>query len=250
MYPVAVLAGGLGTRMARRTGPRLPKALLEVAGRPFIDVKLAQLAAEGVTRVVLLLGHGAEAIAVHVGDGATYGLHLEIVPDGEVLLGTGGAVRRGLPDLGEVFWVTYGDTYLTVPMAEVEEVFRRSGRQGLMTVFRNCDAWDSSNVALREGLVAEYRKGAAPGTYEYIDYGMSILTAGAFAPFPPGTPFDLARVLQSLIAAGELAAFEVEERFYEIGSEAGYQATEACLRAAETKARARAQTGERSDGQD
>src|SRR5439155_21778974 len=202
---------------------------------------------------VLLLGQGAEAIAVHVGDGATYGLHLEIVPDGEVLLGTGGAVRRGLPDLGDVFWVTYGDTYLTVPMAEVEEVFRRSGRQGLMTVFRNCDAWDASNVALREGLVAEYRKGAAPGTYEYIDYGMSILTAGAFAPFLPGTAFDLAEVLQSLIAAGELAAFEIEERFYEIGSEAGYLATDAHLRAAQTKAQTKAptkaQTGKRRDGQ-
>jgi NDP-sugar pyrophosphorylase family protein len=140
-------------------------------------------------------------------------------------------VRRALPQLGDAFWVTYGDTYLSVPMAEVEETFCRAGRQGLMTVFRNRDAWDSSNVALREGLVAEYRKGAPPGTYEYIDYGMSILTSGAFAPFPSGTTFDLAEVLQSLIAAGELAGFEVEERFYEIGSEIGFQETDAHLRA-------------------
>jgi NDP-sugar pyrophosphorylase family protein len=221
--------------MARRTGPRLPKALLAVAGRPFIDFKLAQLASGGVMRVVMLLGHGAEAIADHVGDGAAYGLHVDIVPDGEVLLGTGGAVRRALPQLGDTFWVTYGDTYLSVPMAEAEEAFRRAARQGLMTVFRNRDAWDASNVALREGLVAEYRKGAPPGTYEYIDYGMSILTAGAFAPFPPGTTFDLAEVLQSLIAARELAGFEVEERFYEIGSEAGFRETDAHLRAVEQR---------------
>lgn len=236
--------------MAKRTGPGLPKALLEVAGRPFIDFKLAQLAAEGVTRAVMLLGHGAEAIAEHVGDGAAHGLHIDIVPDGEILLGTGGAVRRALPQLGDVFWVTYGDTYLSVPMAGVEEAFRRAHRQGLMTVFRNRDAWDSSNVALREALVAEYRKGAAPGTYEYIDYGMSILTARAFAPFPPGTAFDLAEVLQSLIAAGELSAFEVQERFYEIGSEAGYLATDAFLRAAEAKVPTRAQARERGDGWD
>src|SRR2546426_5413320 len=136
MYPVAVLAGGLGTRMAKRTGPRLPKALLEVAGRPFIDFKLAQLATGGVTQVVMLLGHGAGAIAEHVRDGAAYGLDIELLPDGDQLLGTGGAVRRALPQLGDVFWVTYGDTYLSVPMVEVEEVFRRAGRQGLMTVFR------------------------------------------------------------------------------------------------------------------
>jgi NDP-sugar pyrophosphorylase family protein len=226
MYPVAVLAGGLGTRMAKRTGPRLPKALLEVAGRPFIDFKLGQLAEEGATRVVMLLGHGAGAIAEHVGDGAAYGLDIEILHDGEALLGTGGAVRRALPLLGEAFWVTYGDTFLQVPMAEVEEAFRGCGRQGLMTVFKNADAWDASNVALREGLVAEYRKGAAPGTYEHIDYGMSILTAQAVAPFPEGTAFDLAAVLQALIAAGELAGFEVAERFYEVGSEAGFQETD------------------------
>jgi NDP-sugar pyrophosphorylase family protein len=230
MYPVAVLAGGLGTRMAKRTGPRLPKALLEVAGRPFIDFKLAQLAAEGATRVVMLLGHGAEAIVEHVGDGAAYGLGIEVLSDGEVLLGTGGAVRRALSQLGDVFWVTYGDTYLSVPMSEVEEAFRRAGRKGLMTVLRNRDAWDPSNAVFREGLVAEYRKGAPPGTYEYIDYGMSILTAGAFASFPPGTAFDLGEVLQSLIADRELTGFEVAERFYEIGSEAGFQETAGHLR--------------------
>jgi NDP-sugar pyrophosphorylase family protein len=230
MYPVAVLAGGLGTRMAKRTGPRLPKALLEVAGRPFIDFKLGQLAEEGATRVVMLLGHGAGAIAEHVGDGAAYGLDIEILHDGEALLGTGGAVRRALPLLGEAFWVTYGDTFLQVPMAEVEEAFRGCGRQGLMTVFKNADAWDASNVALREGLVAEYRKGAPSGTFTYIDYGMSILTAGAFAPSSPGAAFDLGEVLQSLIAGRELAGFEVAERFYEIGSEAGYEETDAYLR--------------------
>lgn len=230
MYPVAVLAGGLGTRMAKRTGPRLPKALLEVAGRPFIDFKLTQLAAEGATRVVMLLGHGAQAIAEHVGNGSAYGLDIEIIPDGEQLLGTGGAVRRAVPRLGETFWVTYGDTYLSVPMAEVEDAFRRSGRRGLMTVLANRDAWDASNVSLRDGLVAEYQKGAPPETFEYIDYGMSILSDGAFAPFPAGTTLDLGQVLQSLIAASDLAAFEVGERFYEIGSEAGYQETEAHLR--------------------
>jgi len=230
MYPVAVLAGGLGTRMAKRTGPRLPKALLEVAGRPFIDFKLGQLAEEGATRVVMLLGHGAGAIAEHVGDGAAYGLDIEILHDGEALLGTGGAVRRALPLLGDAFWVTYGDTFLQVPMAEVEEAFRGCGRQGLMTVFKNADAWDASNVALREELVAEYRKGAPSGTFTYIDYGMSILTAGAFAPFTPGAAFDLGEVLQSLIAGRELAGFEVAERFYEIGSEAGYEETDAYLR--------------------
>ncbi len=216
--------------MAKRTGPRLPKALLEVAGRPFIDFKLAQLAAEGAGTVFLLLAHGAGAIAEHVGDGRRYGLELQVLPDGKELLGTGGAVLRALPRLGDAFWVTYGDTYLSVPMAAVEAVFRRSGRGGVMTVLRNADAWDASNVALDGGLVVEYRKGAPAGTFEYIDYGMSILTPQAFAAFPRGSPFDLGDVLQRLIAGGDLAAFVVADRFYEIGSEAGYKETDDYLR--------------------
>lgn len=221
--------------MAGRTGPTLPKALLDVAGRPFIDYKLEQLAAEGAHRIVLLLGHGCEAITEHVGDGAAYGLSIEVIPDGEQLLGTGGAVRRALDHLGDSFWITYGDTFLSVPMAAVEDVFRRSSRQGLMTVLRNRDAWDASNIALRGDMVAEYRKGAPDGTYEYIDYGMSILTAAAFMKFPAGTVFDLGQVVESLISAGELVGFEVTQRFYEIGSEAGYQETDEHLRSLRTR---------------
>jgi MurNAc alpha-1-phosphate uridylyltransferase len=229
MYPVAILAGGLGTRMAGVTGPRLPKAMLPVAGRPFIDYKLSQLAAEGTDRVVLLLGHGAESIADHVGDGAAYRLQVEIVLDGDVLLGTGGAVRRALPRLGNAFWVTYGDTLLSVPQAEAEAAYRGSGRSGLMTVLENHDAGDRSNVSVRGDLVAEYRKGAPPGTFACIDYGMSILAAEAVARFPAGTKFDLSDVLQRLVAEHQLMAFPVTERFHEIGSENGYAETERWL---------------------
>lgn len=229
MYPVAILAGGLGTRMAGVTGPRLPKAMLAVGGRPFIDHKLAQLAAEGTERVVLLLGHGAEAIAEHVA-GTAFGLEIEVIHDGDVLLGTGGAVRRALPQLGDTFWVTYGDTLLSVPQRAAEAAFRASGRQGLMTVLENHDAWDASNVAVSGDLVVEYRKGAPPGTFAFIDYGMTILAAEAVASFGAGVKFDLSEVLQRLVAHRQLSAYPVTERFHEIGSEAGYQETDRWLR--------------------
>ncbi|GAC1362481.1 MAG: hypothetical protein NVSMB32_02860 [Actinomycetota bacterium] len=200
--------------------------LLPVAGRPFIDHKLAQLARQGAGQVVLLTGHGGDAIASHVGDGSRYGLSLSVIPDGEALLGTGGAVRRARRRLGDRFWVTYGDTLLAVPMGRVEEHFRASGRQGLMTVLYNRDAWDRSNVAVRDSRVIEYRKGAPEGSFDYIDYGMSILPAAAFDGFPEDVAFDLGAVIQSLIAEGELAAFVVQARFHEIGSEAGYREPE------------------------
>lgn len=230
MLPIAVLAGGLGTRMAAVTGPDLPKALLRVAGRPFVDWKLEGLAAQGIRRVVLLLGHGAGPIAEHVGDGGRYGLDVAVVEDGPALLGTGGALRRALSHLGDAFWVTYGDTYLRAPMGEIEADFRSRRPGGLMTVLRNRDLWDHSNVRIEDGWVVEYRKDAPAGTYELIDYGMSIFTVGALLPFPAGEPFDLRAVIGRLIEDRALAAWEVTERFYEIGSPEGFLDTEAFLR--------------------
>src|SRR5690348_1894505 len=104
--------------MVGRTGADLPKALLPVAGAPFIDAKLHQLAQLGAHEVVLLTGHGAARIAEYVGDGRRWGLAARHVVDGDVLLGTGGAVRRALDVLGDPFWVTFGDTLVWVPAAE------------------------------------------------------------------------------------------------------------------------------------
>ena len=95
--PVAVLAGGLGTRLRSVTGAELPKVLVPVLGRPFVDHKLDELAGAGATRVVFLLGHGAEQVRDHVGDGSRYELDVVCLDDGDELLGTGGALRRALP---------------------------------------------------------------------------------------------------------------------------------------------------------
>jgi NDP-sugar pyrophosphorylase family protein len=227
----------------------MPKVLIPVAGRPFLDFKLASLAAEGVDRVVLLLGHGAERVAEHLAGlarsgGRPHGMEVEIVLDGPVLLGTGGAVRRALPQLGDCFWVTYGDTYLRVPMAEAEATYRHRKRAkrsdadgasgsgdlaGLMTVFANADRWDRSNVRVGDGLVVEYRKGAPQGSFRFIDYGLLLLEAAAFEGWPEDQPFDLAAVLGRLVAERRLAAFEAADRFYEVGSPDGYREAEAFL---------------------
>lgn len=229
MYPVVVLSGGLGTRLAA-VDPNLPKALLPVAGRPFIEHKLADLRSQGVERVVLLVGKGGELIERHVGDGTRYGLEVVCVHDGPTLLGTGGALRQALPHLGQVFWVTYGDTHVRVPMRTVQEIFDAATSGGLMTVLHNRDEWDRSNVRVGGGLVLEYRKGAPPGTFEHIDYGISILTAGALRPLPHGEPFDLLEVFVRLIRERRLAAYEVHERFYEIGTPESYRETDAYFR--------------------
>jgi len=225
--PVAILAGGLATRMRPLT-TRIPKALIHVAGKPFVDHQLALLQRNGYRDVVLCVGHLGDMLRHHVGSGERFGLNVGYVDDGPTLLGTGGALRKAAPLLGEAFVVLYGDSYLPMDYARVEVAFRNCGRPALMTVYRNRDRYDRSNVVLRDGVVALYDKEHPTAEMEYIDYGMSVIRASVLDGYPER--FDLASVFTALSMADTLAGFEVEQRFFEIGSPSGLAEAENYLR--------------------
>jgi NDP-sugar pyrophosphorylase family protein len=233
VLPVAVLAGGLGTRLRLVTGETLPKALVPVAGRPFIDHKLEELHGRGAGEVVLLVGHGGDALRTHVGDGAAFGLRVTYLEDGPTLLGTGGALLRALPMLGDTFWTTYGDTLLSVDTASAEAQFAASDACALMTVLHNRDRWQPSNTRVEGARVVAYSKDPRPEAAEHIDYGMLLFRADAFAGCGPGDAFDLAETLGALVSRSSLDAFEVAERFHDIGTVEALRDTEEWVRARE-----------------
>jgi histidinol-phosphate phosphatase family protein len=225
--PVAILAGGLATRLKPLT-ERIPKALVEVAGRPFVDWQLEALAAQGVGRVVFCVGHLGEMVEAHVGNGGRFGLGVSYSHDGPVLLGTGGALKRALPLLGGEFLVLYGDSFLRVDFGAVARRFRECGKPGLMTVMENAGRWDASNVLMEGGRLVRYDKAARLPEMRHIDYGLEAFRAEVFAGRGDGA-FDLAEVMGDLVAAGGMDAMEVGERFYEIGSAQGIADMEAWL---------------------
>jgi NDP-sugar pyrophosphorylase family protein len=227
--PLAILAGGLATRLRPLTA-KVPKVLVRVAGRPFLEHQLALLRKQGITRVVLCVGYLGEMVESAFGDGRNLGMQLDYSFDGPVLLGTGGALKKALPRLGERFFVTYGDSYLTAPLRPIAEFFRRSGKRGLMTVYRNTGLYDTSNVVFADSEVKVYDKTKLLPEMQHIDYGLSLFQASAFEEFPAGQRFDLASVMQWLLAQKQLAGYEVPERFYEIGSPAGLTELETLLR--------------------
>lgn len=227
--PVAILAGGLATRL-RPVTETIPKALVEIAGRPFAVHQAELLARHGIRDVVWLVGYRADQIEAALGDGGRWGLRFQYVHDGPVLLGTGGAVRRARPQLGDAFFVMYGDSYLECDFADVERTLRQSGRAGLMTVYRNEGRYDTSNVEFVEGRIRRYDKRARVPEMHHIDWGLGAFFAGAFDRYGDDRPLDLAEVYQDLLAAGELAGYEVANRFYEIGSPEGIRDTEVYLR--------------------
>ncbi|HEX8168867.1 MAG TPA: nucleotidyltransferase family protein [Beijerinckiaceae bacterium] len=229
--PVVVLAGGLATRMRPMT-ERIPKAMIEVAGEPFVAHQLRKFAREGASRVVLCVGYLWEQIRDFVGDGAAFGLEVEYALDGPKLLGTGGAIRQALPRLGQEFIVTYGDSWLDEPYAPIADAFRQSGAPALMTVYRNEGRWDTSNVVYVDGRVIRYSKRERLPAMHYIDWGLQVMTAPVVAARPEGEAWDLAEELERLSLEGRLAGYEVKTRFYEIGSPDGLREADALLRGA------------------
>jgi N-acetyl-alpha-D-muramate 1-phosphate uridylyltransferase len=229
MLPVAILAGGLATRL-RPITTTIPKALVEVAGKPFIRHQLAYLKAQGIFEVVICIGHLGEMIEADVGDGLAFGLQVKYSPDGDKLLGTGGALKQALPMLGDAFFVLYGDSFLPIDFAAVERDFISSGKPALMTVLENGNRWDKSNVVYRDHQIVEYNKAQTRPEMAHIDYGLGVLRRDVFDGTPDGEAFDLAEIYHQLSIAGQLAGHEVHQRFYEIGSFEGLKETEEFLK--------------------
>ena len=228
MYPVAILAGGLATRLRPLTED-IPKSLIEVAGVPFICHQLEYLRNQGVKSVVLCIGFLGEMIKEVVGNGSRWDIHVSYSQDGPVLLGTGGALRRALPLLGEHFFILYGDSYLPIDFSDVEKAYVASGKKGLMTILKNHNQWDKSNVEFDAGQIIEYNKTVIRPPMHYIDYGLGLLQGDTLQAYRAGESFDLSKVYNDLSLAGELAGYEVFKRFYEIGSHQGIVDTQAYL---------------------
>jgi NDP-sugar pyrophosphorylase family protein len=230
-FPVAILAGGLATRL-RPITEKVPKLLIEVAGEPFFSHQLRLLKKAGLTRLVLCVGHLGEKIVEQYGDGAKWGVEISYAFDGAKLLGTGGALIRALPQLGDAFYVLYGDSYLPIDYQAVGRSFLHAGRLGLMTVFENHEKYDASNVWFENGEIRLYEKKQRVPQMHHIDYGLGVFRAAAFAGFPRDAVVDLAEVQKALVARGQLAGYEVPERFFEIGSPAGLAELDRLLRGA------------------
>jgi len=228
-FPVAILAGGLATRL-RPITEKIPKLLVEVAGEPFFTHQLRLLRSAGLTRIVLCVGHLGRMIFERYGDGSALGVAIDYVFDGPKLLGTGGALIAALPQLGHTFYVLYGDSYLPVDYRAVGKEFIRSGRLGLMTVYENRDRYDTSNVWFEAGEIRVYDKKNRLPQMHHIDYGLGVFRSAAFDGLPRGAVVDLAEVQRTLAARGQLAGWEVRERFHEIGSPDGLKELDALLR--------------------
>lgn len=224
MPPVAILSGGKATRLYPMT-QSIPKAMLELAGKPFIRHQMELLKNNDVKRVVICAGHLGQMLKEYVQKENGFGLAVDFSLDGDQLLGTAGAVKKALPLLGDSFAVIYGDSYLTEDFRPIAQAFLKSGKKGLMTVLKNESQWGPSNLIYDNGRILKYNKGHLMKEMKHIDYGLLFFKKEAFAGIKEGQVYDLANLCADLINEGQLAGYEVFKRFYEIGSLQGLEET-------------------------
>lgn len=220
LYPVVILAGGLATRLHPIT-EKIPKALVEVGGEPFIAHQLRLLHFNGVRHIVISAWYRGDMIRDYVGNGSAFDMHVSYVFDGDRPLGTGGAIRRALPLLKGPFFALYGDSYLPCDYAKIQNKFESCGQFALMTVCRNEGKWDISNVEMSGETIVKYDKDNRSPAMQFIDYGLGVFTQNIFQNIADGEFVDLADVYRNLVQNKRLAAYLVKQRFYEVGSHEG-----------------------------
>ncbi|HTE48973.1 MAG TPA: sugar phosphate nucleotidyltransferase [Candidatus Paceibacterota bacterium] len=219
---LVLLSGGLATRL-RPYNLSTPKALIDINGKPFIEYQLALLKKQGIVDVVICVGFQGEKIEKFVGDGKKFGVNVKYSYDGEKLLGTAGAIKKALNLLSENFFIMYGDSYLPIDFKAVSDYFESNNKRALMTVMKNNNRWDRSNVVFKNRKIIKYDKNDIVSEMEFIDYGLGIMNKKCYDGLKKNKTFDLANLYKDLAEKGELLGYEVKKRFYEIGSFSGIE---------------------------
>lgn len=222
MIKVAILAGGLGKRLGSLTLD-IPKSMIKINNKPFIEWQLNLLSKKGVREVVLCTSHYSQIIKDYVEDGKRFNIEVKYSDDGPDQLGTGGAIKNAIDILGDSFMVMYGDSYLDIDYSEVEKVFGEINFPAMMTIYKNKGKYDLSNVLFENSIIKKYSKKNVNSNLQYIDFGLSLFKSEVFKEIKKGTYLDLADLCEELAENGKLAGFEVKNRFYEVGSKEGIE---------------------------
>ncbi len=229
-----VLVGGVGARL-RPITDKIPKAMIPLQGKPFLEHQLMLLKRNGILDIVLSVGYRGNKIKDYFGDGSKFGIGISYSEEAEKLMGTAGALKNAWGLLEDTFFVTYGDAFLLLDYQEVMVYFKKADKLGLMVAYKNFDKYDRSNVVVENSMVKIYDRNRKFPDMVYIDFGVSVLRKKALDLIPHGKVIDLGELNQELIKRNELLAFETNQRFYEVGSPEGLKEFEQLVSSGQIK---------------
>ena len=210
---MVILCGGLATRLGD-IAKDIPKSMINIDGKPFLEYQIENLKKNSIKDIVLCVGHLSEKIEDYFLDGSRFGVNIKYSHDSDKLLGPIGAVKKAEGLLDDVFFIMYGDTYLSVDYQKVYTFFSQNDKQGLMVVYKNNNKFDKSNISIENNMVTGYGENDAI----YIDYGTSLLRKESLDIVPRNHMYSTGEFFSNLIKKNELLALETKERFYHIGN--------------------------------
>jgi NDP-sugar pyrophosphorylase family protein len=230
MFPVVILAGGLATRLGKLT-EKIPKSLLRINNEPFLYWQLKLLEEYEFTEVYLLISHFENQILDFIGDGSKFNLKINHISDGEIPLGTGGAILKNLSKLPEKFFLLYGDSYLDIDYSKMEKYYMQGDFDFLMGICSNKGQYNfNPNVVFSSGKVQKYSKNENNSSMEYEDFGVSLISKSVFLNFKGEEYKDLGSITSVLADQGTISGYLFQEKYYEVGSEIGISLTTKYLR--------------------
>jgi NDP-sugar pyrophosphorylase family protein len=205
---VAILAGGFGTRLGTLTRD-LPKPMITIAGRPYLERVIESFARCGLRDIVLLTGYRADVIEEHFGDGTRFGVRIAYSRETEPL-GTGGAIREARALLGQRFVMAYGDVLRYFDY----DRFVSAHDEPCLAVYPRRDI---GNAEVAGGRIVRFDKRAPE--LPYIDAGFSVMPSSVIDLLPPSGPCSFEEtIFPRLAAEGRLACEEVDLDFFDIGT--------------------------------
>jgi len=214
---MVILCGGLATRLGD-LAKKTPKSMIDIHGKPFLWYQIENLKKHDIRDIVLCVGHLSEKIIEYFDDGTKHGVNITYSHDGDKPLGPIGALKKAEPLLDNVFFIMYGDSYLTVDYQKVYSFFKQHDKLGCMVVYKNNDKYDKSNLIVKDNMVTGYGKEKHSEDMIYIDYGTSLLRKKSLETIPSDTYYTTGEFFSILIKQKQLLAFEVDKRFYHIGN--------------------------------
>ncbi len=212
-----ILAGGRGERLRPLTDS-VPKPLVKVGNRPFLDYLLFLLKSQGFEHVVLLLGYLAEHVQRHVGTGEQFGLRVDYSVS-PVENETGRRLLLANPILESNFLLMYCDNYWPLQIEPMWEQFVRSDVSSMLTIYTNRDQYTKDNVEIdKTGLIVNYDKSRKSSGLSGVDIGYSLLKKDVLKDMPDENGSFEAMVYPVLAKRQQLAAYTTDHRYYSIGS--------------------------------
>lgn len=225
MKQIVILAGGLATRLYPIT-KTIPKSMVLIKGKPFFEYQIELCKKNGISEIVMCVGHLREQIEDYYGDGKKFGLKIKYSVEKEGL-DTGGALKNAFPYLDKEFFVMYGDSYLTNDWQKISQSHKEIGTKGLMTVYKNNWKIEPSKILLDKSkkIIQEFNKEKPRSEMKFTEYGLNILPKEIIRKIKE-KKFPISRYFDLLIKEKQLAAFISQKRFYEVGSFKGIEALE------------------------